>query len=237
MTGILSSEIAKLDSDWLSLLQPYLNAAKGRKTIQNLDRFLASQLGYFHPKTKDILRPLRLVAVKDVRLIIVGHYPYPQSSQTTGLPFSNPEQCNISPSVENIFKAIQFDVGGELPGNGSLEYLPPQGVLLLNRKFTTGQKQKIFPKGHSNVGWEEFSNAIIYLLANHLQPSPFLLWGQTAKLSEKWINKKHLILTSTHPSFCPEDEENPFLTCKHFSKANAFLKAQNNQPPISWLPN
>ena len=232
---MLSLELRKLNDDWKELLAPYLASTSGIDAITKIDNYLANQCFDFHPPRKEFLRPFKLISVKDVRVVIVGHYPYPNSFHATGLPFSNPKSVPMAFSVKNIFQAIINDVGGIMPDNGCLEHLPPQGVLLINRKFTTSSNFEKFSKGHSDIGWEHFSRAIIYLLSNKLRQAAFLLWGSSAKEISRWIGSNHLVLKSTHPSFNPPEESNPFLRCQHFSKANAFISENNLGTKIDWL--
>ena len=224
-----------MNDDWKELLDPYLASASGVDAVTKIDDYLLSKCFDFHPPRKEILRPLNLVSVKNIRVIIVGHYPYPKSSHATGLPFSNPKSIAMALSVKNIFQAIINDVGGIMPDSGCLEYLPPQGVLLINRKFTTSSNFAKFPQGHSDIGWEHFSRAIIYLLSKKLPRVTFLMWGNSAKEASKWIKPSHLVLNSTHPSFNPPDGDNPFLRCRHFSRANAFISEHNLGNKIDWL--
>ena len=151
---ILSEQINLLPYDWLELLKPYLVSERGKRTIAQLDNFLGSQVGHFHPDEHMMFVPFHSIAVQKIKVVIVGHFPYPKASHTTGLPFSNPRQCPMALSVQNIYKSIINDVGGRMPIHGNLEHLPSQGVFLLNRKFTTGYPYKTFPNGHTGVGWE-----------------------------------------------------------------------------------
>lgn len=155
--SILSNEIDSLPSDWKHLLQPYLESNTGKQNINNLNEFLFKQGTSFHPKAERMLAPFHSLAVHQIRCVIVGHYPYPKPYHATGLPFSNPKSATMALSVRTIYEAILNDIGGNMPSNGSLEHLPPQGVLLINRKFTTGKSYDEYPQGHSGVGWEHFS--------------------------------------------------------------------------------
>ena len=234
---MLSCQIKTLPEDWLELLEPYLTSEKGINTIAQLDNFLNSLKGNFHPNEHKMLAPFHSVSVQKIRVVIVGHFPYPNANHTTGLPFSNPRHHSMALSVQNIFKSITNDLGGKMPDHGNLEHLTEQGVFLLNRKFTTSYPYKTFPKGHTGVGWENFSAAVIYLLSKKLDNSVFLLWGVCAGEAQRWIQNRHLILRSNHPSYSPKNGENPFLTCKHFSITNNFLLSNNRAPIIDWLPN
>ena len=234
---MLSNQIKSLPEDWLELLDPYLISEKGKNTVAQLDTFLDSQKGHFHPNEQKMLAPFHSVSVQQIKVVIVGHFPYPKAQHTTGLPFSNPRNFPMALSVQNIFKSIISDLGGKMPVHGNLEHLPKQGVFLLNRKFTTGYPYKTFPKGHTGVGWENFSAAVIYLLSKKIDNAVFLLWGVSAGEAQRWIEKRHLTLRSNHPSYSPKNGKNPFLNCKHFSATNNFLLSNNKAPCIDWLPN
>lgn len=245
---MLSPRLNSLPNDWLELFKPYLDSEKGQDIIKKIDDYLEVQRGNFHPVADKILAPFHSVPVERVKVVIVGHFPYPNPAHVTGLPFSNPINIPMAKSVKNIYRAILRDIGGIMPAHGSLEHLPPQGVLLINRKFTTGPVYNDFPKGHSNIGWEHFSAAVVHLLSKRLPETVFLLWGKPAGelanmqrrlntgLCEPIIDERHLILTSTHPSYDPPFE-NPFLMCRHFSLTNDFLRENGRLPEIDWLPN
>ena len=190
---MFSLELRKLNNDWLDLLDPFLRSAKGKRVITELDEFLIGNTN-FHPAKSDLLTPFKLISPRDIRVIIVGHYPYPNPSHATGLPFSNPKNVPMSLSAKKIFEAIISDVGGSFPQNGSLNYLCSQGVFLINRKFTTGLPFNRYPTGHKGVGWEEFSKSVIYLISKELENLVFMLWGASAKEVEPVIQQKHLVL-------------------------------------------
>ena len=224
---MLSCELKKLNQDWRDLLAPCLGENFDDPIVRRIDDFLSNAPSNFFPSKEDMLKPFK-ISVKDIRVVIVGHYPYRQNWQATGLPFSNPPHISKRQSVKNIFKAIIGDIYGsdhideKMPSSGCLEYLPPQGVFLINRIFTNVDGGD----GHKNEGWEEFSESVICLLSTELDSSVFMLWGDSAKkLSGCIDDKKHLVLTAYHPS-SRSSYDNPqnFLRCKHFSQANTYLK-------------
>jgi len=162
---MLSLRLNSLPDDWLELFKPYLESKKGQGIITKIDGYLEVQRDNFYPVADRILASFHSVSVERVKVVIVGHFPYPNPVHVTGLPFSNPINIPTAKSVENIFRAILRDIGEIMPIHGNLEYLPPQGVLLINRKFTAGPRYNDFPKGHSNIGWEHFSAAVVHLLS------------------------------------------------------------------------
>ena len=230
---MLSCELKKLDRDWRELLASQLGDNFDDPIVKCIDKFLSNAPSNFFPSKENMLKPFHSISVKDIRVVIVGHYPYRQNWQATGLPFSNPPHIPMRQSVKNIFKAMIVDIYGinhndekmldeKMPSSGCLEYLPPQGVFLINRKFTNVDGGS----GHKNKGWEEFSEAVICLLSTELDSSVFMLWGDSAKkLSGCIDDKKHLVLTAYHPSSrLSYDNPQNFLRCKHFSQANTYLK-------------
>ena len=229
------AELLELPDDWLDLIEPYLNSDSGKASLKRISEFLEGQKGSFHPPLTQALAPFHRVSVKDIRVVIVGHYPYPRPAHATGLPFSNPPEASMAFSVRTIFEAVINDVGGSMPTSGCLEHLPSQGVFLINRKFTTGRTYEEFPQGHTDVGWEHFSRAIVYLIAKKIPKAAFLLWGKPAQEVTRWIGGDHLVLSTTHPSFKPKNRINPFLECRHFSTTNRFLQNNNLGPEIRWL--
>jgi uracil-DNA glycosylase len=235
---MLSLELRKLNDDWLELLKPFIDSKYGMEVISQIDEHLIREAPDFHPTKKQLLRPFHSVAVNDIKVIIVGHYPYPQKRHASGLPFSNPKNQDMAVSIKNVFKAITADVGGKFPQTGCLEHLPPQGVFLINRKFTTGSNTSRFRDGHANIGWEHFSKAVITLLGEKLDKAAFLLWGKLAKESAEWINKRHIVLKACHPSKPAPSAAlaPPFLTCHHFSQTNKFISDFGLGREISWLP-
>lgn len=182
----------------------------------------------FPPKEK-IFYALQTTPYDKVKVVIIGQDPYHGIGEAHGMCFSVNPGIKIPPSLMNIYKELNRDLGCKIPNNGYLVKWAKQGVLLLNSVLTV-EKDK--PASHQNKGWEFFTDRIIEELNKSQTPIVFLLWGNFAKQKARLItNKKHLILTSSHPS--PFSVKYGFEGCSHFSKANKFL-ASNNLTPIDW---
>lgn len=182
-----------------------------------------------YPNKNDIFNALKYTSYSDVKIVILGQDPYHGAGQAHGLSFSVKDGIPKPPSLENIFKEINNDLGYEIPKSGCLIKWAEQGVLLLNATLTVRAGQA---NSHQNIGWENFTDKIIQLLNNREKPIVFLLWGNNAKRKVKWVtNPRHKFLETVHPS--PLSAYNGFFGCKHFSKANEFLK-QIGETPIDW---
>ena len=167
--------------------------------------------------------------LKDVKVVILGQDPYHQPNQAHGMCFSVQKGVKIPPSLVNIYKEINSDLGLPIPNHGFLMHWAKQGVLLLNTVLTV-EYNKAF--SHRGMGWEVFTDNILKILNEQDQPIVFLLWGKPAQQKMKFLNNpKHLVLTAAHPS--PLSAYNGFFGCKHFSKTNNFL-VQQGCTPIDW---
>ena len=166
-----------------------------------------------------------------MKVVILGQDPYHEINQAHGLAFS--VLCEkLPPSLLNIYKEMESDLGVKVNQDGNLDYLAKQGVLLLNTSLTVREHQA---NSHSNKGWEIFTDNCIKLLNEQDRPIVFILWGRNAISKTKYLNnKKHLVLTSVHPS--PLSAYGGFFGSKPFSKTNNFLK-QNNIQEINWIKN
>ena len=178
----------------------------------------------------DIFNAMKLTAYNDVKCVIIGQDPYHGEGQAHGLSFSVRQGIAPPPSLVNIFKEIKNDVGIDNSGkHGDLTKWAENGVLLLNSVLTVRANQ---PRSHRGMGWEQFTTEIITLLNKREKPMVFLLWGNDAKQKMSYItNPNHLVLTSAHPS--PLSAYNGFFGCRHFSKANEFLR-KNGLEEIDW---
>ncbi len=164
-----------------------------------------------------------------VSVVILGQDPYHGKGQAHGLCFSVPERIGIPPSLVNIFKELNADLGIPVPNHGNLTKWSEQGVLLLNATLTVRANQA---GSHQGRGWEIFTDAVIKTISIKLQNVVFLLWGRYAQNKEILIDgEKHLILKAAHPS--PFSAYNGFFGCRHFSKTNAFLKSKGIDE-INW---
>jgi len=166
----------------------------------------------------------------NTKVVILGQDPYHGTGQANGLCFSVKDQVAIPPSLVNIFKEIETDLGQKAPLSGNLERWANQGVLLLNATLTVRAHQA---GSHQNKGWETFTDRVIQLISQEKEQVVFILWGGYAKKKVKLIDSsKHLILTSGHPSPLSANRGYWFGN-KHFSKANEYLRA-NGKEPINW---
>lgn len=181
-----------------------------------------------YPDMYDIFNALKYTPYKDVRVVILGQDPYINPGEAHGLSFSVKPGAKIPPSLQNIFKEISTDCDCQMPNNGHLMDWARQGVLLLNTVLTVREGQS---KSHAGKGWEEFTTFIIKKLNERDTPIVFLLWGRDAHAKAELITgQQHLVLIAAHPSPLAQGR---FFGCRHFSKANAFLKTQG-LPEINW---
>ena len=174
-----------------------------------------------------------LTPLDQVRVVILGQDPYHGEGQAHGLCFSVRPGVRPPPSLVNIYKELQADLGLPRPGHGFLEHWARQGVLLLNSVLTV---EMGLAASHRERGWEKFTDAIIRLINDRREPVVFMLWGSYAQKKAAFVDStdrggRHLVLRAAHPS--PLSAHNGFFGCRHFSRANAFLAAQG-LPPIDW---
>ena len=177
-----------------------------------------------YPPADDIFNALHLTPLKEVKVVILGQDPYHNEHQAHGLSFSVlPDQREIPPSLQNIYKELHDDLGCYIPDNGYL------GVLMLNTVLTVRAHQANSHQGH---GWEQFTDAILEAVNQEDRPIVYLLWGRPAQSKIPMLtNPKHLILKAPHPS--PLSAYRGFFGCRHFSQTNAFLES-HGAAPIDW---
>lgn len=183
-----------------------------------------------YPPADDIFNAMHFTPLNKVKVLILGQDPYHNVNQAHGLSFSVlPSQKDIPPSLQNIYKELNDDLGCDIPNNGYLKKWADQGVLLLNTVLTVRAHQANSHQGH---GWEKFTDAIIEAVNEQDRPIVYMLWGRPAQSKIPMLtNPKHLILTAPHPS--PLSAYRGFFGCKHFSKANEFLK-EHGVEPVDW---
>lgn len=181
------------------------------------------------PNPDDIFNAFHLTPLKDVKVVILGQDPYHNDGQAHGLCFSVKPDVEVPPSLVNIYKELQDDLGCRIPNNGYLVKWSKQGVLMLNTVLTVRAHQA---NSHRGIGWEQFTDAVIRAVDAQDRPIVFLLWGRPAQMKKSMLhNPKHLILEAPHPS--PLSAYRGFFGCKHFSQTNAFLE-KNGLAPIDW---
>lgn len=210
--------------------QEFLKAEFDKPYFKELASFLHSEY-----ENKVIFPPKKLVFsafttnLAEVKVVILGQDPYHTPGAAEGLAFSVPPSQPIPPSLINIYKEIDNDIGKHVNPSGSLRNWQKQGVLLLNTVLTVEAHR---PKSHSGKGWETFTTAVISYLNNNCDGLVFMLWGRDARNKKSLIDSsRHLILEAAHPS--PLSAYNGFFGCKHFSKCNEYL-TQHNKTPIEW---
>jgi uracil-DNA glycosylase len=182
-----------------------------------------------YPSMYDIFNALKYTSLEDTRVVILGQDPYHGKGQAHGLCFSVKRGVTPPPSLKNIFKELNGELGIEEPETGELIGWAKQGVLLLNTTLTVREAS---PQSHKGKGWEILTDKIIEIINEKDSPVVFMLWGGNARAKKSLItNKRHLVLECAHPS--PLSAYNGFFGCNHFVKANAFL-TENNADPIRW---
>lgn len=221
----------QLEESWKEALleefgQPYFAELKAFLVEEKKKGFT------IYPPSKEIFNAFNYTPFKEVKVVIIGQDPYHGIGQAHGLSFSVKQGVNPPPSLKNIFKEIQNDLGVAPPNHGELTAWAKQGVLLLNATLTVQAKQ---PGSHQKKGWENFTDSVIKTLSDKKEKLVFLLWGRFAQAKAELIDtKKHTVLTAAHPS--PYSASNGFFGCKHFSKTNAVL-TQYGLTPIDWSLN
>ncbi|MDX4026828.1 uracil-DNA glycosylase [Aliarcobacter skirrowii] len=181
------------------------------------------------PEKQNIFKAFSLTKLDNLKVVILGQDPYHGFGQAQGLAFSTPANIKNPPSMQNILKEIQSDLGKKsICEDGDLTPWAKQGVLLLNTILTVEEAK---PKSHHNLGWEVFTDNIIKYISDNCEDTIFILWGSPAISKTKLIDrKKHHILTAPHPS--PLSSYRGFFGCKHFSKTNDILKSLNKEAII-----
>ncbi len=221
------SENVKIEESWKNLLSDQFEA----DYFKSLKAFLIEEKKKYtiYPPGQFIFNAFNQTPVDKVKVVIIGQDPYHGPGQAHGLCFSVPKGITPPPSLVNIFKELNSDLGIVPPSHGCLEKWAQNGVLLLNATLTVRANQ---PRSHYNKGWEIFTNTAVERLSKVRKHLVFFLWGNDAKAKENLIDtSRHLILKAAHPS--PYSANNGFFGCKHFSKANQYLK-ENGKEPVDW---
>lgn len=219
--------IKMTNNEWDIVLQEEYNKDYFKSVVYFVNKTYKEK-NIFPPKER-ILSALSITDYNDVKVVILGQDPYHGVGEANGLAFSVNDGVRIPPSLQNIYKELNSDLGIEIPNTGNLESWAKEGVLLLNTVLTV-EKDK--PASHKNIGWEIFTDSIIKKLNERMEPVVFILWGNFAKSKKSLItNPNHLIIESSHPS--PFSVHYGFFGSKPFSKTNEFLK-KNNIKEIDW---
>ena len=217
----------RIEPSWKAALAPEF----GKPYFEQLVRFLHQEKAagkVIYPPGGAIFRAFDLTPVQEVKVVILGQDPYHNPSEAMGLSFSVPDGVTAPPSLRNIFKEIEQDLGIRMSGRPNLEGWARQGVLLLNSILTVEAGRAA---SHRNIGWETFTDAVIRYLSAQGEGIVFLLWGNYAKAKTALIDSsRHHILTAAHPSPLAGGA---FFGCRHFSKTNALLLSEG-KTPINW---
>lgn len=216
-----------MNCDWDIELAHILSSQEFKDFLNRVRAEYASKTVY--PPKNLVFNALRLTPYKNVKVVILGQDPYHGVGEAHGLSFSVVDGVKLPPSLKNIYKELETDLGIVNDDLGDLTYWAKQGVLLLNSTLTV---VKDTPNSHKDIGWQKFTDEVIKHLNNKETPVVFILWGAFARAKKVLItNKKHLIIESPHPS--PFSAHHGFFGSKPFSKTNDFL-IKNNIEPIDW---
>lgn len=217
-----------IDNDWL----PYLKGEFGKPYYKDLYEFVKKEYSehVIYPPSDQIFTAFHLTPLSKVKVLILGQDPYHEPNQAHGLSFSVPvTQKKIPPSLQNIYKELQDEMGCYIPNNGYLEKWAKQGVMMLNTVLTVRAGEA---NSHKDKGWEQFTDAVIRVLNEQDRPIVYMLWGSPAQKKAYMLNNpKHLILKAVHPS--PLSAYRGFFGCGHFLKCNQFLE-ENGLDKVDW---
>lgn len=216
-----------IEESWGKVLQPQFQSP----WFATLKQFLLEEKKHYaiYPPGNTIFAAFNNTPVDRVKVVILGQDPYHGPGQAHGLCFSVPDGIPIPPSLQNIFKELENDLGIKAPRSGNLTAWARQGVLLLNATLTVRAGQAA---SHHGKGWENFTDAAIRYLSDYREHLVFILWGTPAGEKARLIDsRKHLVLRSVHPS--PLSAYRGFFGCRHFSAANAWLEKHHIEP-VSW---
>lgn len=219
--------MSQITNDWLDAISSEFK----KPYYRELYNFVKDEYSktVIYPPADDIFNAFHFTPLNKVKVLILGQDPYHNVNQAHGLSFSVKPGEDIPPSLQNIYKELNEDLGCYIPNNGYLEKWAREGVLLLNTVLTVRAHQA---NSHQGRGWEQFTDAVINAVNEQDRPIVYMLWGRPAQSKAPMLtNPKHLILKAPHPS--PLSAYRGFFGCKHFSMANEFLE-KNGVEPIDW---
>lgn len=219
--------MAAINNDWLESIQPEFQ----KPYYKELYDFVKTEYSetIIYPPSDEIFNAFHFTPLSKVKVLLLGQDPYHNVNQAHGLSFSVKPGQDIPPSLQNIYKELNDDLGCYIPNNGYLKKWADQGVLLLNTVLTVRAHEA---NSHKGRGWEKFTDAVISAVNAQDRPIVYLLWGGPAQKKIPMLtNPKHLILKAPHPS--PLSSYRGFFGCKHFSQCNDFL-VKNGIEPIDW---
>lgn len=219
--------MAPIKNDWAEELKEEYKKTYYKELYSKVNEEYANTKIF--PPAEDIFNAFHLTPLATVKCVIIGQDPYHDENQAHGLCFSVKPGIAPPPSLVNIYKELETDLGCKMPNNGYLVKWAKQGVLMLNNVLTVRAHQA---GSHHGIGWEQFTDAVMDILNRQDRPIVFLLWGKPAQTkAAKLNNPNHFILKAPHPS--PLSAYRGFFGCQHFSQANAFLE-KNGLAPIDW---
>lgn len=218
----------KLEESWKKALREEFNKSYFSELVNHI-KTEKEQGKTIYPKGSQIFNAFNTTPLNLVKVVILGQDPYHGTGQAHGLSFSVQKGISFPPSLQNIFKELQRDIGNTYPTHGDLTCWAKQGVFLLNASLTVRAGE---PMSHAQIGWATFTDAVIKTISTHCSKVVFMLWGKFAQEKQKLIDvSKHLILKAPHPS--PLSAHQGFLGCGHFSTCNQYL-VKHGVDPIDW---
>lgn len=219
--------MSAIDNDWLEYMKPEFQKPYYKELYDFVKTEYSNTIIY--PPSDEIFNAFHFTPLSKVKVLLLGQDPYHNVNQAHGLSFSVKPGQDIPPSLQNIYKELNDDLGCYIPNNGYLKKWAEQGVLLLNTVLTVRAHEA---NSHKGRGWEKFTDAVISAVNAQDRPVVYLLWGGPAQKKIPMLtNPKHLILKAPHPS--PLSSYRGFFGCKHFSQCNDFL-VKNGIEPIDW---
>lgn len=220
----------KMEPSWKEVLKPEFSKPYFLQVVTHLKTEKATGATVY-PPGQLIFNAFNTTPFDKLKVVILGQDPYHGAGQAMGLSFSVPDQIPIPPSLGNIYKELQKDIGIPIPKTGNLTAWARQGVLLLNAMLTVRANE---PASHAKIGWMDFTDAVIKKISSEKTGVVFLLWGKFAQEKQVLIDEtRHFVLKAAHPS--PFSADKGFFGCRHFSRTNELLVKQGLLP-INWDP-